>query len=83
MAAARAALVLAPADTVLGPELEGAEPEPVAAGAGLQLGGLTFFFFGGCFATEGLCPEGACAEPCFGDAGLDSTEEVWFCDVLP
>ncbi len=82
MAAARAALVLAP-DAVAGPELEGTEPEPVAAGAGLQLGGLTFFFFGGCFATEGFCPEGACAEPCFGDAGLDSTEEVWFCDVLP
>lgn len=83
MPAARAALALAPEDAVLGPELDGAEPEPVATGAGLQLGGLTFFLCGGRLAGEGFCPEGACAAPCFGDAGWDSTEEVWFRDVLP
>ena len=84
--AAPAVEVPPPTDAFAGPELDGAEPavgSEAAAGAGVQFDGVTFLLCGGRLAGGGLCPEGDCAAPDFGDAGFDTTEGFCAGGVLP
>lgn len=84
--AAAAVGALPPPEVFGGPELDGAEPEvgsEAAAGAGVQLEGITFFLCGGRLTGGELGWEGACAASAVGDAAFDTTEGFCAGGVLP